>query len=190
LCEQLPSQIDPIQPPEPIAFGKVQGLHEQLVYLGKNTIMDYDPLFGRFWIYRYDRTVVNNTSPFVGPIASGAIEKGMAITYVADEQVRETKFKLQIREFFCLCLAWYFVEQLIIMDPATGMFAFFDMNRPVVDREAEVHKSQEQKENERVSNLLIKESYEIKTSSGNYGFGTLLQGEIGNFLFLGQLGQF
>ncbi len=79
--------MDPIQPPEPLVYGKLTILHEQQIYIGQNMVMDYDPMFGRYWIYTYDRTggMINN--PFIGPIASGVIEKGMQITYVADDQV-------------------------------------------------------------------------------------------------------
>jgi len=153
LNNQLPSKIDPIQPSEPIAFGMLQGLHQQILYVGHDTVLDYDQQFGRFWLYHYDRTVVNNTSPLKGPLASGVMEKGMALTYVAEDQIA-------------------------MLDPETGMFGLFDLVRPPkFDYYEDSLKTEEQRQQERAEKLLNHDdNYAIKHEPGNYGYGTLVAG--------------
>eukprot|EP00300_Choanocystis_sp_HF-7_P030192 c38960_g1_i1.p1 GENE.c38960_g1_i1~~c38960_g1_i1.p1 ORF type:complete len:489 (-),score=74.28 c38960_g1_i1:138-1604(-) len=154
LNNQLPSLMDPIQPSEPIDFGKVQGLHEQLIYLGKNTIMDYDPTFGRFWLYTYDRTVVNNTNPFLGPIASGTIEQGMVPTFIAENQI-------------------------LLLEPSSGMVAAFNMSRVQALKKFEDRAiPDEDKEHARfaAARTDVEKSFDLKVGGTNFGFASLLRG--------------
>jgi len=150
---QLPSQVDPLQPPEPLVYGKLQGLHEQIIYVGQNMILDYDPQFGRYWFYMYDRTSVENSIPVIGPLSSGVIEKGMVLSYIAD-------------------------DSLLMMDPETGKFAVFDFVRPAkYDAFVDEQKTPEQRDRDRFDIVQLKgPAFQIKKEQGNYGFGSIEDG--------------
>jgi hypothetical protein len=151
LNNQLPSQIDPIQPPEPINYGKLQSLHQQQIYVGQNTIMDYDPTFGRYWMYRYNRAATDNSSPIIGPLSSGMMERGMVITYMAEDQI-------------------------LMLDPETGLFGAFDFVRPpAYDAYALESKSEEERRNAEVEIFELRgPTFQLKKENGNFGFGSVI----------------
>jgi len=148
--QALPSKMDPLQPQEPLTYGTVVGLHGIQIYIGENQILDYDPEFGRWFIYQYDRGAVGNSLPFIGPLSSGMMEKGMVPTYVADDTV-------------------------MLYDPKTGTFTFFDLVRPSpYDFYSRRNWSQEKKDQERFERLKLDNASQIKSGVGNYGFGNVL----------------
>jgi hypothetical protein len=77
---------DPIGPFEPLASGNCS-LHEQLVYLGKNHLLDYSSSTGEFVVLAYDRGATSDEVPFKPIGVSGFLEKYLQLTYLGENQV-------------------------------------------------------------------------------------------------------
>jgi len=77
---------DPIGPFDPLDEGTF-ALHEQIVYIGENHVLDYSPTTGLYTIYMYDRTATAGESSFTHVITQGNFTKGLSLTYTGEGQV-------------------------------------------------------------------------------------------------------
>jgi len=77
---------DPIGPFDPLDEGKFS-MHEQLLYIGNNYLLDYSATTGDYLIHRYDRGAVERQAPFTNIVGSGQLDKGLQLTYLGLHQV-------------------------------------------------------------------------------------------------------
>eukprot|EP00301_Raphidiophrys_heterophryoidea_P019323 c4277_g1_i1.p1 GENE.c4277_g1_i1~~c4277_g1_i1.p1 ORF type:complete len:441 (+),score=125.99 c4277_g1_i1:35-1357(+) len=93
---------DPIGPFEPLDQGTF-ALHEQIIYIGDNHVLDYSPTTGLYSVYLYDRGATLSESSFTHVITQGNFTKGLSLTYTGE-------------------------GQLVALDPATANFKVFNLS--------------------------------------------------------------